>query len=179
MASATVPDPDLCSVLPCDTFGSPAGAAPGMVVYPEPIVGGTAAFTVNVRNADNDPIPDAFVELIFGTPANHYMCPDLVLTGTTDLNGNVDFNLSMGGCTISPNAVKVRANGLDIRTYENVKSMDYAGGSDGKVDLGDFIGFGADFSAGAPGCYDFFNDGTTGLEEFIAVGEGWAHDCTD
>ncbi|MCK4304429.1 MAG: hypothetical protein KAY24_09350 [Candidatus Eisenbacteria sp.] len=170
IVNATVPDPDNCAVDPCDTIG-------GLIIYPDPVIPGFASFTANVRNADNDPIPDAFVEIIFGMPGDLYLeCPDLVLTGTTDVNGNVTFDVSAGGCSVGANAAKIRANGVDIRTYENVKSPDYAGVADGNVDLDDFIPFGSAMGV-TGGCTDYFNDGMTGLEEFIVFGEAWGRTC--
>ncbi|MCK4304783.1 MAG: hypothetical protein KAY24_11150 [Candidatus Eisenbacteria sp.] len=170
IANATVPDPDNCTVVPCDEIG-------GLIIYPDPIEGGYASFTVIVRNESNDPIPFAFAEIIFGVPANLYLnCPDLVLTGTTGATGSVTFNISAGGCSVGPYAVKIRANGVDIRTYENIKSPDYAGMGDGNVDLDDFIPFGAAMGF-TGGCTDYFNDGMTGLEEFIVFGEAWGRTC--
>jgi hypothetical protein len=176
IANATVPDPDLCSVLPCDTYGVPAGSAPGIFMYPDPVPDGLAKFTVNVRNADDDPIPDAFVEILIGVPGNHHLCPDVVLTGTTDANGDVDFNISAGGCTIGANAVIIRANGVDIRDYDYLKSADFSP-VDGQTELADFIAFGTQYASSAPGCTDFFNDGTTELTDFVAFGEAWGRAC--
>jgi hypothetical protein len=171
MANATVPDPDLCFVDPCDTY-----AEPGIFMYPDPVPLGLAKFTVNVRNADDDPIPDAFVEILIGVPGNHVLCPDVVLTGTTDANGDVDFNISAGGCTIGAGAVTIRANGVDIRDYLNLKSTDFSP-ADGETGLDDFIEFGNRYAASAPGCTDFFNDGATELTDFVALGEAWGRAC--
>jgi hypothetical protein len=177
IANATVPDPTLCSVEPCDSFGDPPGSAPGMVVYPCPVPGGSAEFVCNIRNADNDPIPDAFVEINILVPANHCICPEAVLTGTTDALGNVTFNISAGGCTFGMDAVEIIANGMVIRTYQNLKSPDWDSTSDCDVDLADYIVFGTAFSTGAPGCHDYFNDGSCELGDFIVFGEAWGHVC--
>ena len=177
IANATVPDPDLCSVLPCDTYGVPAGSAPGIFMYPDPVPGGLGEFVCNIRNADNDPIPDAFVQIIIGVPGNHWQCPDIVLTGTTDANGDVTFNISAGGCTIGAGAVTIQANGVDIRDYDNLKSADFSP-VDGATELADFIEFGNQYAVSAPGCTDFFNDGATELTDFVAFGEAWGRACT-
>lgn len=172
IAGATVPDPDFCSVEPCDTIDgvivSPfSGAAPVAI-----------QFTANIRNSNNDPIPNAFVELIFGTPGNHFFCTSAVLTGTTDANGDVTFGVAAGGCTMGANAIKVRANNVDIRTYTNVKSPDFDGVSgNGQVVLADFTVFGNAYVLGAPGCTDYYNDGATGLTDFTAFGACWAQVC--
>jgi hypothetical protein len=169
-ASATVPDPDECSVSPCDDFI-------GMILYPDPISGGAAEFVVNVRNDDSDPFPNAYVEIVFGTPGNHTLCSDAVLTGNTGPDGSVTFAISGGGCTLGADAVRIYANGIVIRIYEAVKSPDYAPGSNGNVELGDFIYFGSQMSAGAVGCADYYNSGETGLGSFIVFGEAWTHVC--
>lgn len=170
VANATVPEADLCSVSPCDTFL-------GVVLYPQPNAGGAAEFTVNARNADNDPIPNAFVELILGTPGNHMLCSDAVLTGTTDAAGDVTFAISGGGCTTGAGALIVKVNGVNIRDYASVKSPDYAPGSNGSVELADFIFFGTQFAGSLPGCADYYNAGTTGLGSFIVFGEAFTHAC--
>jgi hypothetical protein len=170
VANATVPEVDLCSVAPCDDFL-------GVVLYPQPNAGGAAEFTVNARNADNDPIPNAFVELTLGTPGNHMLCSDAVMTGTTDAAGNVTFAISGGGCTMGADAFTVKVNGVNIRTFENVKSPDYAPGSNGNVELADFIYFGNQMSTSAAGCADYYNTGATGLGSFIVFGEAFTHQC--
>ncbi len=180
IAAATVPDPNLCTVDPCDVFGMPPGTSPGMILYPCPEDDGFAEFTCNIRNADGDPIPDAVVEIIILVPGNHCICPEGVLTGITDENGNVTFNISGGGCTFGQDAVQIIANALIIRTYQNLKSPDFdGGGSDCAVDLADYITFGGDFSSGAPGCHDYFNDGACDLGDFILFGEAWGRTCCE
>ncbi len=170
VANATVPDADLCSVDPCDDFL-------GVVIYPQPVPGGAAEFTVNARNADNDPIPSAFVELILGVPGNHMLCSDAVLTGTTDAAGNVTFAVSGGGCTLATDAMIVKVNGVIIRNFDTVKSPDYAPGSNGRVELADFIYFGNAMATSAAGCTDYYNTGATALGSFIVFGEAFTHAC--
>jgi len=170
-ANATIPDEDLCTVLPCDTFQ-------GMLVCPDsPAPAGFANFVVHVRNGDNEPIPDAFVEIVFGVPGNHCFCPLATLTGSTDEFGNASFNIAAGGCRVGANAVRVIANDVQIRSYANVKSPDYDGASDCVVGLTDFIVFANGLSGGLPGCTDYYNDGGTDLSDFITFGQGWAHTC--
>ncbi len=169
-ASATIPDPDLCTVDPCDDFL-------GIVTYPDPNVDGSAQFTCNIRNGDNEPIPNAYVEGVFLVPGNHFFCPDLVLDGNTDEFGNITFNVSAGGCTEGGDAFQIIANGTLIRTYQNAKSADWAPTADGEVGLADFIYFGSNYSPTIGGCSDLFNDGGTALDDFIAFGEAWTHIC--
>jgi len=169
-ANATIPDETLCTVDPCDSFG-------GVVTYPNPVAGGAAEFTCNIRNGDNNPIPNAYVQVEFMVPANHFFCPDVVLDGNTDAVGNITFNISAGGCTEGMDAVQIIANGYLIRTYQNAKSADWAPTANGSVELGDLIYFGGNFNPPMPGCSDYFNDNTTGLDDFIAFGEMWGHFC--
>jgi hypothetical protein len=168
--SAEVPEFDLCTVTPCDDFL-------GMVIYPQPIPGGAAEFTVQARNMYGTPIPNAFVEVNFEIPTNHTFCSDATMAGTTDANGEVTLAISGGGCTIDAYAVSIRVNGVTIRQYQSVKSPDYAPGSNGNVELGDFIYFGTRMASGSAGCTDYYNAGVTGLGAFIVFGEAWTRAC--
>lgn len=172
IAGATVPAPENCSVEPLDTIN-------GVIIAPyDGAVPSSIVFNCNIRNANNDPIPNAFVEVVFGTPGNHFLCAGAVLTGTTDANGDVSFAIAAGGCTVGANALTIRANNTPIRTTENVKSADFNGTSgDGQVALADFTVFGNAYVAGAPGCTDYYNDGATGLSDFTAFGNVWGLNC--
>lgn len=176
IANATIPDETLSTVLPCDTFL-------GMITCPDHVGGmldplPSCDFTVTAVNGQGNPIPDAFVEILFGTPGNHTFCPTGILTGTTDANGQLVMNIGAGGCTVSATAVRVRVNNTVIRTYENVKSADYDGsGPDGSVALGDFVYFANRYNVGAPGCTDFFNNGQTDLPDFVLFAASYARAC--
>ncbi|MFC1572574.1 hypothetical protein ACFL6M_03140 [Candidatus Eisenbacteria bacterium] len=174
MADATNPDPDLCSAAPADQIG-------GIILYPDPlqIPEGTARLVVNVRNGMDQPIPDAFVELIIGVPGNHCLCDLPQDTGTTDADGNVVLFPSGGGCTDNvPNAVIIRANAFSIRSYPNLKSPDYSGGPPNcDVGLPDFTVFGNAYTTSAPGCTDYDNNGSTTLADFSVFGSAWDHFC--
>jgi hypothetical protein len=172
VANATVPNPDLCSVDPCDNLN-------GMIICPYTTVGiANAEFTVNVRNNDNLPIPGAFVEIEFLLPGNQWFCTNAVTTGMTDAAGNVTFNISAGGCVDGVEAVKVWANNVRLRTYNYVKSPDYDGATgDGDVGITDLSFFGVQFVNAAPGCTDYDNTGATGLTDLTTFGQGWAHHC--
>jgi len=176
IANATIPDEDLCTVLPCDTFS-------GMVTSPDHMGGvlnppDATEFTVTAVNGQGGVIPDAYVEILFGTPGNHEFCPTAVLTGTTDAGGQLVMNIGAGGCTTGASAVRVRVNNVVIRTWQNVKSADYDGaGPDGTVGLGDFVFFAGQYNSGAAGCTDFFNDGVTNLGDFVFFAACYAHAC--
>jgi len=179
-ANATIPERSLCTVTPCDANG-------GVIVVPDyNIETGTvqpsphAAFTVNVRNANNDAIPNAYVELILGIPGNHWLCNDAVLTGTTDPLGDVSFNISGGGCTMNVNALRIIANNYPIREYDVVKSPDYENGvSNGTVDLADFGYFAACYGTSNCPCTDYKNSGLTELEDFSIFAESYGYACQE
>jgi hypothetical protein len=172
IANATIPDDELSTVQPCDTFG-------GVVICPYAPGGAPSGtqFTVHAVNAQGQVIPDAFVELIFGTPGNHQFCTNVVLTGTTNANGDAVFNLSAGGCTVGANALRVKVNNTQIRAFSNAKSPDFDGVSpNGVVALGDFVYFAGNYGGGG-GCTDFFNDGMTNLPDFVLFAACYAKAC--
>ena len=176
IASATVPDPTLCSVTPLDETGA-------VVVSPECINGvedppDAIVFTVNVRNANDDPIPDAFVECIFGNPGNHYICGSAVLTGTTNEDGDVTFAIAAGGCTVEDGAFRIKANNVEIRAYDHVTSPDWDGTSgDGLVNALDLSAFGSSMGGGNSPCTDYDNNGATNALDLAVFGASWAYGC--
>jgi hypothetical protein len=176
IANATIPDESQCTVLPCDTFL-------GMVISPDHVGGvlnppPSCDFTVTARNQAGEPIPDALVEVLFGTPGNHTFCSTAVLTGTTDASGELVMNIGAGGCTVGASAVRIRVNNYVIRTWSNVKSADYDGsGSNGAVALADFVYFANRYNAHASGCTDFFNNGQTDLPDFVFFAGCYAYAC--
>ncbi len=169
---ATVPDQNLCTVTPCDTYG-------GVIICPSTIPDGQ--FTVNVRNANNDPIPNAYVELVFGTPGNHWLCNDAVLTGSSDALGNVTFNISGGGCTMGADALRIIANTYPIRSFSWVKSPDFAGGagSNGYVDLPDFSYFATAYGLSTYPCTDYKGTGATDLDDFSLFAGSYGKKCPE
>jgi len=172
IAGATVPDASKCSITPLDARGvmTTTPQYRGAVVSPQ----AATEFTVNVRNAADQPIPGAFVEVIFNYPGNHIECGNIVSTGTTDGDGNITFNIAAGGCTLLGDGVKVVANTVTIRTYQAISPDADASGS---VSLGDFTAFGADFSTGAAGCFDFDGSGGTTLGDFTLFGQCFGLAC--
>jgi len=172
-ASATVPDPSLCSVDPTDTrlVITTTPQYRGAVLDPP---AGTE-FTVNVRNASDQPIPNAFVSVVALVPGNHVECANIVASGNTDGDGNITFNLAMGGCTYGVDAVDIVANTVTIRTYQALVSPDQD--ASGAVSLGDFTAFAAAYSAGAPGCHDYDGSGACGLSDFTLFGQCFNLTC--
>jgi len=180
MAHATIPDAGYCSVTPCDTYGAvlmtPDYSIPAGAVAP-PL---ETEFTVNVRNASNDPIPGAFVQVVLGTPGNHYLCDDVVLTATTGALGNAVFNISGGGCTLAAGAVQIVANTVVIRTYDAVKSADFeVGTANGLVELADFSYFSSTYGTSTDLCTDYKGSGTTELEDFSVFAKCYGLLCEE
>lgn len=170
--ASEVPDPDYCSVVPCD-------AMMGVLTTPHSGSGPEATqFVVTVMFDPVTPIPNAFVELIVRQPAHHHFCPGAVLTGTTNAQGQVTLNPALGGCTLAHDMIRIRANNVDIRMYDRLLSPDFDGEADGRVHISDFAFFGSRFVAGAPGCTDYYNDGRTGIDDFSAFADCWSRSCT-
>lgn len=155
-AFANVPSPANCSVVPSDGLD-------GMILAP--LNNGPLGATVNlitVRNSANDPIENASVVVTLS--AANVVCSATILTGTTDSDGQVTLTLGGGGCVDEvPLSGVVKANGVTIRAYENVKSPDYDGDAgSGVVDISDLPIFTSAFNAGGAGtCTDYDNDGLT------------------
>ena len=160
--TTNIPDPSACTVTPCDQMV-------GVVVspnVPNPIP--ATEVEVVVRNQTGSPIADAAV--VFQNLDNDLVCPSAVLSGTTDAAGRVRFTLAGGGCKSDvPLAAVIKANGVSIRNYRNVKSPDFDGaGGDLKVDISDLVAFSAEFvGTSAPDCHDYENSGTTNLADLI------------
>ncbi|MEZ4648984.1 MAG: hypothetical protein R3E97_09420 [Candidatus Eisenbacteria bacterium] len=158
-----VPDPPNNRVSPCDELN-------GMVLAPNsPNPAPASEIQVLVVNNANDPIPNAsvVVELWVG-PIQ--LCPNGVFTATTDAQGIAYLTLAGGGCRAGVAlAGVIKANGVAIRNYENVKSPDFDGaGSDLVVNLADLVQFSAEFLGDAPAvCHDYDNNGATNLGDLI------------
>ncbi len=169
-AGADQPHIGECVVSPCDDFM-------GVVIYPQPIPGGAAEFTVTVQTDEGVPFTAAFVEVWFGQPSALQLCDDAQLTATTNYNGTATFAISGGGCIDEVDAVIIKVNGVELRNYPSIKSPDFAPGGNGVVELSDFICFGNAMATGAGGCTDYYNEGVTGLSAFIVFGEAWTRSC--
>jgi len=176
IAAATSPDPPVCSVEPSDALN-------GLYLAPSGSFSSPASINlITVRNSSNDPVANASVVVTL-TPANT-VCGSTVLVGTTDTAGQVTLTLGGGGCANDvPLSGVIKANGVTIRAYDNVKSPDFDGArGDLTVNMADLITFAAEFlgNAGTGACHDYNNDGTTGLQELVLFGPTftWANSCT-
>jgi hypothetical protein len=162
VALAEVPDPQFCEVVPADNLG-------GLVLCPDvPAPIPSTINTITVRNSSNNPIANASVVVTIA--ASHFICGSTVLTGTTDGAGEVVITLGGGGCSHNvPLSGLVKAQGVTIRDFSNVKSPDYDGASgDGLVNLTDLVPFSAEFTDAAPNeCHDYDNNGDTALPDLV------------
>ncbi len=146
----------------------PADALNGLVLAPDlPTPVPASVIDIYVRNASNNPMAQAGVEVRLEDGI--VLCSSTVLTGTTDANGYLRLTLAGSGCLDDQSLSGViKANGVTIRNYRNVKSPDYdGGGGDRVVDLADLISFSGEFLEGQGGCHDYDDDGTTDLGDLI------------
>ena len=146
-----------------------------------------------MRNAANQPINNAVVEILIGGLADGYVgiCPDQTLVANTNADGEVCFNIAGGGCyKHHPDAVVIRANGIPIREYAHVMSSDYAGWDDDgipgrwdhQVNPQDLAAFAAAYQGGngPRSCHDYDNSLVTDpadLAVFVEAYKGGQNRC--
>jgi hypothetical protein len=165
MAAAEVPDQANCTVNPSDALG-------GLVFSPRlPSPAPASVNTITVRNSANAPINNSAV--VVQVTGSTVLCGSTVLTGVTNASGQVVLTLGGGGCAhnVALSGI-VRASGVTIRTYANVKSPDYDGAAGNRVvNLPDLTQFSGEFGGGIPSaCHDYDNNGNTGLSDLIIFG---------
>lgn len=152
-----------------------------------------ADFCVTVRNALNNPINNAVVEIMIGgQPDRVSICPGQTTVANTNEDGEVCFNIAGGGCyKHETDALIIRANGMDIREFTAVMSSDYEGrGDHGEAgmwnlrvnppDLASFV-FAYQGGTGPASCHDYDNNGYTGppdLAIFVQAYKGGINFCT-
>jgi len=160
-AMADVPEPGLCNVNPSDGIH-------GVIVCPAAPTPLTETInTVTVRNLQNQVIANANVVFLFGAAVN--VCPSAVHTATTNTSGVCTITLSGGGCLMGAGACTVKANGVTIREFTNVKSPDwdtFAGNR--QVGAPDYAQFAPRFNQGSTvdPCFDYDNTGNVGASDF-------------
>ncbi|MEZ4648792.1 MAG: hypothetical protein R3E97_08400 [Candidatus Eisenbacteria bacterium] len=107
VSMANIPDPGFCTVTPADALG-------GLVVAPlDPAPLAATINTINVRNDQNAPIPNAAVTIEFSNAIS--LCSATVTSGTTDANGGVTLTLGGGCAHVVALSGQVKANGVTIR----------------------------------------------------------------
>jgi hypothetical protein len=135
---------------------------------------------VTVLDSLDNPIPDAFVQLIFDPTCNGLcICESAVFEGYTNALGVAVLLMTLGGCCESPEAAVLYAVGVPIRMYDLVVSPDItspSGGGDCVGDLADFSVFGGAYGGGG-GCTDFNGDNQTNVADFMVFGGCWGRSC--
>lgn len=161
-AAADIPDEENSSCEPWDTNGC-AFITPGL-----PSEGKSASdcITVLVRNADGDPLEGIDVEVDFSDCTELCWCdPPMESTGPTNAAGITVICFSGGGCEQC--TVIVRADGVTICVYQDVRSTDWDGSAcDGIVGGADFAFFATAFKVTQDPCADYNCDGAVTGADF-------------
>lgn len=182
IASATVPDPQYCTVSPI--YGLVGTPAREVVIVAPPYAAGTGhlpgtQYTIHVANASNLPIVGASVSISFH--ASIRVCPASLHTGVTDASGDVSIYMTAGGClTNVAGACVVTANGVEIRNIRGVRSVDNGDHAlsqpDGYVDTIDLSIFGAEYKGVYtinPLCHDYDYSLACDTVDLTYFGEGY------
>ena len=167
-----VPYPPACTVQPADGFN-------GVVIGPSsPAPIPASVEDIVIQGQGNVPIADASVYVYFGNGIR--LCPGAVYSGATDSQGHLRLALNGGGCISGlDQACIIRANGIVVRDYQNVKSPDFDGVSgDGRMNLGDLVEFVRESNSHGV-CHDYDNSGSYSLLEFTIFASAFtpAHHC--
>ena len=182
VATADVPDPSYCSVMPGDGYDHPRFLgipyADGDINY--------ADIEITICAFGGMPIAGADVELVFnqnclGLDGLLCICAAYCGTGTTDEFGEITFNLKVGGCCDESAAMTVLANDIPIRAWIFVSpdpGQPSQQGSDCAVDGVDFVIFNNTYASGPYGwCSDFNGDYENDGVDFTIFRGAWAKDC--
>lgn len=168
LAVANVPDPSKCSVTP--------DLNNGCLIAPGNLTGTTLSITV--RNASNNPIPNANVSVVFNSAIR--ICANAVHTAVTNAAGQCTINLRGGGCIniATTGACVVIANGIQIKGYVKVKSPDNASHDtsvpSGTITVADLPFFADEFKGvAAPGCHDYTNDNQVSTSDLPLFGDSF------
>lgn len=167
----SLPEPTLSEVEPAD-------ALDGVFLYPGvPVPLEASILRIKPMNHCQRPMQGASVTVTV-TSATPFCGGLLTATGITDAEGIATIALPGGGCRDTVAGVCViKANGVTIRSYHNVKSADFDGASgDGSVSLADLVEFSKEFlDQQANVCHDYDNDENTGLPDLILFSRAFAN----
>jgi hypothetical protein len=176
-AVALPPSPANCSVMPADSSNGV------VVVIPRDPGQGIDSYhsqTITVRDSNNTPITGSEVVIVLHPSVR--VCTTNDPHGFTDSSGVAGIVLRAGGCLEDvPDAVRIYADGVLIRTYSTVRSPDFDGVSgDGKVDLADVVVFIPALRLDLGGCTDYNGDGHTYQPEVVTFAQavGFCLQCT-
>lgn len=159
LATTDVPDPNQCTVIPADGLG-------GMLLgpaSPDPVPASVNEITV--RYSGSGPVAGAAVVVLLSS--SNPACAGAILNGITDSEGKVSITLAGYGCADhTPMSGVIKANGVTIRAYINVKSPDFDGSAgNGIVNLSDLIAFARAFNGSGEPCHDYDNNGLCNLSD--------------
>ena len=148
-----VPDPMYCTV-------TGTISPDGVFIAPGPVSG--TSLTITVRSPYNMPMP--YAQVTIGFDPRIRVCADAQHTRQAGSDGVCTIQLRGGGCVRNTDfACVVKANGIEIRHYRNVKSPDNGAHTqsqaDGTVSTVDLAFFGDEFrGVAAVACHDYDND---------------------
>jgi hypothetical protein len=164
------PDPVHCHVAPCDALHGLVLAPDG----PSPIA--ATICTITIHNSSDNPLNNVSCLMLSMPGSSPRWCTTAVNQANTDARGLCFITLRGGGCYTASEAARVYANGIVIRSYDNVKSPDFDGsGPDGAVSLPDLLAF-----RGPVGCHDYDNNGSMDLSDLLIFSSAYVppHTCT-
>jgi len=180
LAGASVPDPLNCTVTPL--LGDPLVPSSLVAFLAPGAVNGTT-LTITVRNASNALIPNASVVITFNSEVGICGVPAAVHTGTTGASGPTlgvcTITLKGGGCQTGVyGACVIRANGIEIKNLQNVRSPDNEGHTtsvpSGSVNTQDLGAFGDEFKGVQPvGCHDYDNNAAVNTQDLGYFGDAY------
>jgi len=177
-ASASVPDPDYCTVLPQDNW-----VYPKLVGVPQDgALRADGDITVHVAAYGGVAIGNCEVLVVINSECEAVTseCDSWDNPGYTDgTTGNLTMNLRFGGCCEMDAAATIYADGTPIRTYAIINSPDWNGlnGGDGQVLLEDFGQFARSYGGTNP-CADYQQgDNNVLLEDFGFFARHYGDQC--
>jgi hypothetical protein len=152
---------------------------------------GPGYFTVTFLRPDCEtPIAGAVIEILVGGMAGGMTRPCNIWDAVkyTDENGTAVFRMLGGGCYKGEDALVIRANGMELRSFEAAMSPDYAGwdneGQPGRSDLSmtpvDLAAFMASYRGGigSASCHDYDNSGMTDPPDLAVFCKAYAGGAT-
>lgn len=131
--------------------------------------------TITIRSESGEPMPDLQVRVLL--TARNPACPDADLTGVTDANGICTITIAAGGCShLIPASAVIKAAGVTIRAYPNIKGPDFDGAVGNRdVDLSDLVAFADQFNGvEAAACHDYDNDEDTDIADLVLFGAAFS-----
>jgi hypothetical protein len=175
LAAATVPDAGFCTVSPIyQPAGNTDPALEALLVCPANYAG--SYYTITVHNSSDNAVPNAIVQFIFDSEIMVCGTPIPIHEVTADLDGVAHLYLRGGGClTNKTDAIRVLANGVQIRMFKGVRSPDNADHilsfPSLSMTASDLTMFGLEFKGVvAAGCHDYTMDSSCSAGDLAIFG---------